>query len=116
MAVAQFLGEYYSALDLEEFFLLFFWPALGNMIEKVVGDNYWYDPGVEANLDVQYIMSMGLDVPTWFFSTTGYHQNQVSKLTRIQIKNDKSRIQIKNDRECKLNQIKNYNREIKNPN
>ncbi len=77
-AVAQFLEQYYDEFDLEEFFLLLFPQAIGNTVDKIVGDNYWYDPGVEANLDIQYIMSVGADIKTWFYSTPGLHENQVN--------------------------------------
>jgi len=63
-------------VDLEEFFSLFYWPAIGATVEKVVGTNYWYEPGVEASLDIEYLMSVGSKVPTWFYSTLGEHENQ----------------------------------------
>jgi len=75
-AVAQFLEQYYDEVDLEEFFSLFYWPAIGNTVEKVIGDNYWFEPGIEANLDIQYIMAVGADVKTWFYSIPGLNDNQ----------------------------------------
>jgi tripeptidyl-peptidase-1 len=38
-------------------------------IDKVVGPNVESDPGLEANLDVQYIGAMGRNISTWFIST-----------------------------------------------
>ena len=39
--------------------------------EKVIGPNEGFNPGVEANLDTQYIMGVGRDVPSVFYSTAG---------------------------------------------
>ncbi len=44
-AVAQFLEQYYDEVDLEEFFTLFFWPAIGNTVEEVIGNNTSLEPG-----------------------------------------------------------------------
>lgn len=32
--------------------------------------------GTEASLDIQYIMSLGANISTWFWSTAGLHENQ----------------------------------------
>jgi tripeptidyl-peptidase-1 len=94
-SVVQFLGEYYEQsmehsfnlcvlffnmlsfnqssnitfelqVDLDEFFLLFYRPALGNA-PTIVGYDGWI-AGLEASLDIEYIMSIGANVPTQFWS------------------------------------------------
>lgn len=62
----QFLSQYYSNADLDEFFLLFDRGNLGNT-PTVVGYDGW-GAGTEASLDIQYIMSVGNQVPTTFWS------------------------------------------------
>jgi hypothetical protein len=56
-AVASFLKQYYSTIDLEEFFVLFADYLIGQRPSKNIGANGWL-PGVEAELDVQYIMGV----------------------------------------------------------
>lgn len=75
-AVAQFLGQYYNSHDLSEFFALFGqgFTHLAD-ISKVVGPNSGRS-GIEASLDVQYIMSLGANITTWFWSTAGKHESQ----------------------------------------
>jgi len=51
---------------LEEFFLFFYRSALLNL-PTTIGYNGWF-PGVEANLDIQYLMSIGAQIPTYFWS------------------------------------------------
>jgi tripeptidyl-peptidase-1 len=74
-AVAQFLDQYYDPLDFQEFFLLFFWEGIG-ALPTVIGPNYPYLAGVEASLDIEYIMSVGANISTIFYSTPGLHENQ----------------------------------------
>ena len=75
-AVAQFLKQYYSSTDLSEFFALFgrSFTHLPD-ITKVVGPDSGRS-GIEASLDVQYIMSLGANISTWFWSTGGRHEKQ----------------------------------------
>ena len=75
-SVAQFLEQYYSPTDLEEFFYLFgsSFKHLEKMT-KVIGPDSGRS-GIEASLDTQYIMSLGAMVPTWFWSTGGRHESQ----------------------------------------
>ena len=75
-AVAQFLEQHYSSTDLKEFFVLFGrgFTHLPD-ITKVVGPNSGRS-GIEASLDVQYIMSLGANISTWFWSTAGRHEKQ----------------------------------------
>ena len=65
-AVAGFLGEYFSAKDLEKFQSKYNLPV--RPITKIVGENKQDDPGAEADLDVQYISATGRNVSTWFIS------------------------------------------------
>lgn len=75
-AVAQFLGQYYSSTDLEEFFTLFGEGFEHRAdISKVVGPDSGRS-GIEASLDVQYIMSVGANISTWFWSTARKHEKQ----------------------------------------
>ena len=65
--VAGFLDEFAEDSDLQSFFQQFYPSAAGNTF-KVVGPNGAVS-GVEAALDVQYIMSVGDGVPTTFWYT-----------------------------------------------
>lgn len=75
-AVAQFLEQHYSSTDLKEFFALF-GSGFTHLpdITKVVGPDSGRS-GIEASLDVQYIMSLGANIATWFWSTAGRHESQ----------------------------------------
>eukprot|EP01102_Stenamoeba_stenopodia_P022621 TRINITY_DN950_c0_g1_i2.p1 TRINITY_DN950_c0_g1~~TRINITY_DN950_c0_g1_i2.p1 ORF type:complete len:582 (+),score=143.33 TRINITY_DN950_c0_g1_i2:34-1746(+) len=73
-AVAQFLGQYYSQGDLDEFFDLFFSPSRGDA-PVVVGPNNGA-AGTEASLDIEYIMSIGAKVATQFWSNEEPSSNQ----------------------------------------
>lgn len=76
-AVVSFLGQYYSAQDLQQFQKLYGTPVLP--IEHTFGPNDPTAPGVEASLDVQYLTgvtgagrgSFGENIPTWVYSTPG---------------------------------------------
>ena len=57
-AVAGFLKQYFSPIDLEDFQKANRVPV--RPIIKVVGDNVAERPGIEANLDVQYISGIGM--------------------------------------------------------
>ena len=67
-AVAGFLGQFFSPDDLEDFQKAY--KALVKPITKVVGKNNAELPGVEADLDVEYISAIGRNVDTWFISTS----------------------------------------------
>ena len=69
-AIASFLKQYFNPTDLETFQMEFDVPA--NPIAKIVGKNIYDMPGVEAELDVQYITATGRKVKTWFVSTSTY--------------------------------------------
>jgi hypothetical protein len=51
-AIAQFIGQYYDDLDLEEFFTIFYQSLIGTTPSKTIGPDNGF-PGVESNLDVQ---------------------------------------------------------------
>jgi len=74
-AAASFLGQYFDEVDLQEFFVLLYQEGIGSMPSKVVGDQGLF-PGIEANLDVQYIMATSDLVDTWVYSVDGLHQEQ----------------------------------------
>ena len=40
-------------------------------VPTVHGPNDGSNPGVEAELDIQYVMGVGRDIPTQFWSTAG---------------------------------------------
>ena len=67
-AVAGFLGQFYSPDDLEDFQKAYKVPV--KPITKVVGKNNAERPGIEADLDVEYISAIGRNVDTWFISTS----------------------------------------------
>lgn len=68
-AVAQFLGQFYAPSDLQAFQQEMQVPV--QPVARVVGPNQPTNPGTEASLDIEYIMSTGRNIPTWFFSTAG---------------------------------------------
>uniref|UniRef100_UPI00358E5A33 tripeptidyl-peptidase 1 n=1 Tax=Myxine glutinosa TaxID=7769 RepID=UPI00358E5A33 len=76
-AVAQFLEQHFHALDLKEFMGMF-----GNgfahrsSVARVVGPDGGLHAGLEASLDVEYVMSTGANVSTWFWSTPGLREGQ----------------------------------------
>lgn len=68
----QFLEQYYKPADLAEFMSLF---GRGfkhhTQVDRVVGTQGAGKAGIEASLDVQYIMSSGANIPTWLFTNPG---------------------------------------------
>ena len=74
--VAQFLEQYYHATDLKEFMAMFGGSFTHQTeIAKVIGPNPGR-AGIEASLDTQYIMGLGANITTWFWSTGGRHESQ----------------------------------------
>ena len=70
-AVAQFLNQFYSPEDLK-FFLQRFNNDTSDVDPVILrGPNNSSDVGVEANLDIQYMISIGGNVSTQFWSTLG---------------------------------------------
>jgi len=58
-AVAEFQDEFFSPTDLQQFFKEYSPNLVGQEVKQVVGFNDPKIPGVEPNLDVQYIMATG---------------------------------------------------------
>ncbi|KYR00811.1 peptidase S8 and S53 domain-containing protein [Tieghemostelium lacteum] len=73
-AIAQFLKEYFSSDDLEYFQKKFKLPR--SHISRMVGFNEEDSPGIETALDIQYIMAMAPQAPTWIVSVSGLHEGQ----------------------------------------
>ncbi|XP_078728268.1 tripeptidyl-peptidase 1 [Lampetra fluviatilis] len=76
-AVAQFLDQYFHASDLSEFMALFGkgFPHQSR-VSRVVGPDQGFRAGLEASLDIEYIMSLGANISTWFWSTPGRRETQ----------------------------------------
>lgn len=68
-ATANFLGQYYSPSDLQTFFNELYPKGKGRTVAQQYGPNNASEPGTEAQLDIQYLMSLGGGVETWFWST-----------------------------------------------
>jgi len=68
-ACSAFLEQYMSASDLQEFYKLYY-PVAEGRTAVIVGPNH-APPGVEANLDIQYITTMGGNITTEFDSFPG---------------------------------------------
>jgi len=67
-AVASFLQQYFSSSDLQAF------QSTYNLVQQspsVLGPNDQSNPGVEASLDIQYLMGVGYKINTVFVSTPG---------------------------------------------
>ncbi|XP_059375070.1 tripeptidyl-peptidase 1 isoform X2 [Carassius carassius] len=76
-AVAQFLEQYYHPADLSEFMSLFAGRFTHmSAVERVVGTQGGGKAGIEASLDVEYIMSSGANISTWVFTNPGRHESQ----------------------------------------
>ncbi|XP_043930201.1 tripeptidyl-peptidase 1 [Protopterus annectens] len=76
-ACAQFLEQYFHQADLAEFMVLFGRSfEHRTQIEKVVGHQEVGKAGLEASLDVEYLMSTGANISTWVFSNAGRHESQ----------------------------------------
>uniref|UniRef100_A0A7M4G1Y4 Tripeptidyl-peptidase 1 n=1 Tax=Crocodylus porosus TaxID=8502 RepID=A0A7M4G1Y4_CROPO len=76
-ACAQFLEQYFHQADLAEFMQLF-GRSFGHRscVDRVVGQQGQGRAGLEASLDVEYIMSAGANISTWVFSNPGRHETQ----------------------------------------
>ncbi|NWI65170.1 TPP1 peptidase, partial [Todus mexicanus] len=76
-ACAQFLEQYFHQADLAEFMHLFGSSfAHRSQVDRVVGRQGKGKAGLEASLDVEYIMSTGANISTWVFSNAGRHESQ----------------------------------------
>ncbi|KAL8191487.1 UNVERIFIED_CONTAM: polynucleotide 3'-phosphatase [Gekko kuhli] len=76
-ACAQFLEQYFHQADLAEFMQLFGggFPHHSS-VDQIVGRQGRGKAGVEASLDVEYLMSTGANISTWVFSNAGRHESQ----------------------------------------
>ncbi|MBN3324144.1 TPP1 peptidase, partial [Atractosteus spatula] len=76
-AVAQFLEQYFHPADLAEFMMLFGreFQHLSE-VDRVVGKQEGGKAGLEASLDIEYIMSTGANISTWVFTNPGRHESQ----------------------------------------
>ncbi|XP_030575450.1 tripeptidyl-peptidase 1 isoform X2 [Archocentrus centrarchus] len=76
-AVAQFLEQFYHPADLAEFMAMF---GRGfqhrSEVDRVVGTQGGGKAGLEASLDIEYIMSTGANISTWVFTNPGRHESQ----------------------------------------
>mmetsp|Transcript_18496 Transcript_18496/g.50951 ORF Transcript_18496/g.50951 Transcript_18496/m.50951 type:complete len:573 (-) Transcript_18496:115-1833(-) len=73
-AVTGFLEEHRTNSDLQEFFALYYRKGVGRKIGKTVGDGAGeghVGGQVEAELDTQYVMAIGGNVETEFWSFKG---------------------------------------------
>ncbi|XP_037342379.2 tripeptidyl-peptidase 1 [Pungitius pungitius] len=76
-AVAQFLEQYYSPADLAEFMGMYGRSFTHlSKVDRVVGTQGGGKAGIEASLDVEYIMSTGANISTWVFTNQGRHESQ----------------------------------------
>ncbi|KAM3594143.1 uncharacterized protein V6R79_003053 [Siganus canaliculatus] len=76
-AVAQFLEQYYSPADLAEFMTMYGRSFKHrSQVDRVVGTQGAGKAGLEASLDVEYIMSTGANISTWVFTNPGRHESQ----------------------------------------
>jgi tripeptidyl-peptidase-1 len=71
IAVAEFVGQFYSPTDLTSFMTEFASNATSKAVSKIVGTNQGRNPGDEANLDIQYVMGVAQNVPAWFVIEAG---------------------------------------------
>ncbi|XP_030055637.1 tripeptidyl-peptidase 1 isoform X1 [Microcaecilia unicolor] len=76
-ACAQFLEQYFHQHDLADFMHIF---GTGfkhrSNVDRVVGPQEGPKAGLEASLDVEYIMSTGANISTWVFSNPGRYESQ----------------------------------------
>uniref|UniRef100_A0A8C9AV41 Tripeptidyl-peptidase 1 n=1 Tax=Prolemur simus TaxID=1328070 RepID=A0A8C9AV41_PROSS len=76
-ACAQFLEQYFHSSDLAEFMRLFGGKFVHQAsVARVVGQQGRGRAGIEASLDVQYLMSAGANISTWVYSNPGRHEGQ----------------------------------------
>lgn len=73
-AIGSFLQQYISPDDLALFQKKNNLPS--QRVAKIVGPNDASNPGMEAQLDIEYITALGSMVPTWVVSFGDLHENQ----------------------------------------
>jgi len=68
-SVASFLGQYYVPSDLEQFQTQ---NSLASApVKKTIGPNNASKPGIEAQLDVQFLLGIADGIDSWVWSTAG---------------------------------------------
>jgi len=72
-AVAEFQAQYYSPSDLQQFWTTYVNFAPFRPVDKVIGTNKAGEPGLEASLDIQYIMGVAPNATTWFYSMAAFN-------------------------------------------
>lgn len=79
--VSQFLEQYYRPADLAEFMSMFgrSFQHL-SQVDRVVGTQGAGKAGLEASLDVEYIMSTGANISTWVFTNPGMREGGFSSM------------------------------------
>ncbi|XP_028677543.1 tripeptidyl-peptidase 1 [Erpetoichthys calabaricus] len=94
-AVSQFLEQYFHPADLAEFMKLFGGGfEHRSQVDRIVGTQGSGKAGLEASLDVEYIMSTGANISTWIFSTPGRHESQEPFLEWMLLLNNMSSIPL----------------------
>lgn len=79
----QFLEQYYSPADLAEFMRMFGGSFQHHSeVDRVVGTQGAGKAGVEASLDIEYIMSTGANISTWVFTNPGMRKASIPKAER----------------------------------
>jgi tripeptidyl-peptidase-1 len=73
-SVSEFLDQYYAPADLTKFMSLM--GLKDYKVDKVIGPNQPNNPGLEASLDIQYLLGMSHNVTTWFWSLGELHEGQ----------------------------------------
>jgi len=71
-AVAEFQGQSYSPSDLSEFFTKYVTNSNADTVAQVIGQNNPDHPGIEASLDIEYIMGVAPNVTTWFYGMKSF--------------------------------------------
>jgi len=74
-AVAEFQSQFFSQADLTQFFNSYVPYATSSMgvVAGVIGQNSPNDPGVEASLDIQYLMGVAPNASTYFYSMASFN-------------------------------------------
>jgi tripeptidyl-peptidase-1 len=73
-SVTEFLGQYYAKKDLQIFMEHMGLPNYE--VTKLLGPNVESQPGLEASLDIQYMLGISNNISTWFWSLGPLHEGQ----------------------------------------
>ncbi|KAG7444455.1 subtilisin-like protein [Guyanagaster necrorhizus] len=74
LGVVGYLGEYANRNDLQTFLTRYRTDAVGTAFETITvnnGEDDQSEPGVEANLDIQYTVGLSYPTPNIYYSTGG---------------------------------------------